>query len=337
MKAAVFKSAGEPLAIEDRPIPDPLPHQVLVQVHRCGICGSDLAMTAQGSPVTFASGCVPGHEYSGLVVACGKNVTDLRVGDAVSAFPVAGCGSCEACRAGDPYGCLGCRYLMGGFGEYAIAQSELCVRLPASLSLADGALVEPLACGAQAVRLGEVGPASRVLVLGVGPIGLASIWWSARAGCKQIVAAAPSNRRAELALAMGASAFVAMDESFSEALAEAFGGQAPDVVFEGAGKPGAIATALQCVGNRGTVVSSGMCLSPDTFEPGFAMMKQARLQFSMAYVAQDFRDSVGELDAGHVEPRAMVTRTIALDHLPATLEELREPGADCKVLVQPVP
>lgn len=334
MKAAVFNGAGEPLAIEDRPIPEPGPGQVLIAVRRCGICGSDLAMTAADSPVTFGAGCVPGHEYAGTVVALGKAVTNLSVGDVVSAFPVAGCGSCDACRAGDPYGCAGCTYLMGGFGEFALAPAALCVRLPKSLTLADGALVEPLACGAQAVRLAEVGPSSRILVLGVGPIGLATIWWAARAGCRQIVAAAPSRRRAELALAMGASAFVTLDDGFAQGLADALGGQVPDIVFEGAGRPGAIATALEHVGNRGTVVSSGMCLSPDSFVPGFAMMKQVRLQFSMAYLARDFRDSVAMLDAGHVEPRAMVTRTITLDRLPATIEALRSASDDCKVLVE---
>ncbi len=336
MKAAVFRSAGEALEIEDRPVPEPGPGQVLVAVHSCGICGSDLAMTASGSPATFAPGCVPGHEYSGKVVALGQGVTSLRIGDAVSAFPVAGCGTCEACRAGDPYGCSACAYLMGGFGEFAIAAADLCAPLPAGVSLDDAALVEPLACGAQAVRLGAVGPASRVLVMGLGPIGLAAIWWAARAGCRQIVAAAPSPRRSELAGTMGASAFIPMDDAFPQALADAFGGQAPDVVFEGAGKPGAIATALGCVGNRGTVVSSGMCFEHDSFVPGFAVMKQVRLQFSMGYLAQDFRDCVAALEAGHVEPRAMVTRSISLDRLPQTLEALREPGADCKVLVRPV-
>lgn len=334
MKAAVFRAPGEPLSTEELPIPVPQAGQVLIEVHRCGICSSDLAMTEKGGPVSFATGCVPGHEYAGKVVACGHGVTSLKCGDRVSAFPVTGCGACVTCRAGDPYGCASCAYLMGGFGEYALATADLCAKLPATLSLDDGALVEPLACGAQSIRMGGVGPGSRVLVLGAGPIGLAAIWWAARAGCRQIVCTAPSLRRADRALAMGASAFIQMGESFSEGLAEALGGQAPEVVIEGAGKPGAIATALDCVANRGIVVSSGMCLVPDTFRPGFAMMKQVRLQFSMAYLPQDFRDSIAAMDAGHVEPRAMVSRTIGLESLPQTLEALRQPGEDCKVLVQ---
>jgi (R,R)-butanediol dehydrogenase/meso-butanediol dehydrogenase/diacetyl reductase len=337
MQAAVFRKAGAPLAIEARSIPDPAPGQVLIAVHRCGICGSDLTMTAAGSPLNFAAGCVPGHEYAGKVVAVGRGVTCLKPGDAVSAFPVAGCGSCAHCRSGDPYGCSQCTYLMGGFAEFAVAAADLCVKLPKTLSLADGALVEPLACGAQAVDLGGVTPQSRVLVLGAGPIGLAAIWWAARAGCRQIVAAAPSRRRGALALEMGATAFLPLDADFAQSVTDAFGGLAPDVVFEGAGKPGALATALDCVGTRGTVVSSGMCLAADSLVPGFATMKQVRLQFSMAYRAQDFRAAVAALDAGHVEPRAMITRTVSLNELPQTLESLRNPGSDCKVLVQPSP
>lgn len=336
MKAAIFTGAGQALVLEQRPVPDPGPTQVLIAVHRCGICGSDLAMTASGSPVTFAAGCVPGHEYAGRVVARGKNVTSLNIGDAVSAFPVAGCGSCAACTAGDPYGCTNCSYLMGGFAEFALAEAALCAPLPASLSFADGALVEPLACGAQAVRLGGVNAASRVLVLGAGPVGLAAIWWAARAGCQQIVVAAPTRRRADLALSMGATSFLQLGADCTQGISEAFGGQAPDVVFESAGKPGAIASALDYVANRGTVVSSGMCFEHESFVPAYAVMKQLRLQFSMGYLAQDFRDSVAALDAGHVEPRSMVSRTIGLDELPKTLEALREPGTDCKVLVQPV-
>jgi (R,R)-butanediol dehydrogenase/meso-butanediol dehydrogenase/diacetyl reductase len=107
---------------------------------------------------------------------------------------MAGCGYCPACLSGDPIACTQCRYIMGGFGEYTIADADYAVRLPASLSLSDGALVEPLACGAQAARLAGVNAASRVLVIGVGAIGLGAIYWAHRAGCEQIVASGTSDR-----------------------------------------------------------------------------------------------------------------------------------------------
>ncbi|WP_068088744.1 alcohol dehydrogenase catalytic domain-containing protein [Novosphingobium rosa] len=332
MKAAVFHAAGQPLTIEERPMPEPGPGQILIQVRRCGICGSDLTMTDPASPLSFQPGCVPGHEFAGEVVAVGRDVAALRVGDRVSAFPIGACGHCPACLAGDPYGCAACSYMMGGFGEFALAQASLCVKLPGTLSFADGALVEPLACGAQAARMAGLGRTSRVLVLGAGPIGLAAIYWAQRAGCRSIVAAAPSLRRRELALEFGASQFLSSQNDLPQAAAQTLGG-APDVVFECAGKPGAIAQALECLANRGTVVSSGMCFAADSFVPGFAVMKQARLQFSMAYTLPDFRAAAHALDASHVAPRAMVSRTVPLSALPRTLEELRQPGNDCKVLV----
>ena len=335
MKAAVFHAPGKPLSIKDMAVPDPGPGQLLIKIHRCGICGSDLTMTDPASPVSFAPDCVPGHEFSGEVVAIGKGADGgFAPGDRVTAIPVAGCGVCEACDVHDPYGCANCSYLMGGFGEYALVDARLTVRLPQSLSFEDGALVEQLACGSQALRLSGIRSGSRVLVLGAGAIGLSAIYWARRAGCTSIVAAAPSRRRQSLAETMGATGFLSTGDDLAAEAAEALGG-APDVVFECAGKPGAISSALACVATRGTVVSSGMCFAHDNFVPGFATMKQVRLQFSMAYELEDFKTSVTALDAGHVEPRTMVTRSVSLMELPQVLEDLRRGGDDCKVMVKP--
>lgn len=334
MRSAIFTAAGSPLFIEDRPVPDPSTGQVVIKVGRCGICGSDLKMTDPSSPFHFAQGYTPGHEYAGEVVAIGADVTQVSPGDIVTAFPVGGCGTCPACLAGDPYACAQCSYLMGGFAEYCIAQAAFVTRLPADLSLADGALVEPLACGSQAVRLGGVTPGSRILVLGAGATGLAAIFWARRAGCGAIALSAPSRRRAELAMQMGATHFVEQGDDLPARVAATLGG-APDIVFECAGTAGLITQSIDCVKPRGTVVSSGMCFDGENFVAGSATIKQVRLQFSMAYVMEDFRHALDALDAGHVEPRAMISETIGLDALPAMLEALRTDRSRCKVLVSP--
>jgi (R,R)-butanediol dehydrogenase/meso-butanediol dehydrogenase/diacetyl reductase len=206
MRTAIFRGAGTPLSIETVPDPTPGPRQIVIKVGRCGICGSDLTFTDPHSPAHYEAGSALGHEYAGEVVALGREVTHLAIGDRVTAIPMAGCGYCPACLSGDPIACTQCRYIMGGFGEYTIADADYAVRLPASLSLSDGALVEPLACGAQAARLAGVNAASRVLVIGVGAIGLGAIYWAHRAGCEQIVASGTSDRRSSLARQMGAAA-----------------------------------------------------------------------------------------------------------------------------------
>ncbi len=335
MKRAIFNRPGERLAIEDRPVPDPGPGEVLIKVERCGICGSDLKMTDPAGPVHFAEGSAPGHEYAGTIAAIGKGVEGWKTGDRVTAFPVGGCGHCAACDALDPYGCNTCTYLMGGFSEYTVAQAALVNRLPANLTFEDGALVEPLACGAQSIRLAGVGPQSRVLVLGAGATGLAATFWAARNGCTSLAVAATSDRRKAIAETMGARHFLHAGSDLSDHAAEVLGG-APDVVIECVGSAGIIGTGVEIVAPRGTIVSSGMCFDPDTLPTGLATMKQVRIQFSMAYLMEDFRRAIAALDAGHLEPRAMVTETIALSALPNMLETLRSDKSRCRVMVSPV-
>ncbi len=334
MKRAIFHKPGQKLGIEDAPIPDPGPGEVLIKVDRCGICGSDVKMTDPASPFHFAVGACPGHEYAGTIAALGKGVEGWKLGERVTAFPVGGCGHCPACLALDPYGCNACAYLMGGFGEYTIAQASLVCPLPGNLTFEDGALVEPLACGAQSIRLAGVGTQSRVLVLGAGATGLAATFWAARNGCSNIAVAATSDRRKAIAETMGATHFLHAGDALGEEAAVALGG-APDVVIECVGSAGIVGTGVELVAPRGTVVSSGMCLEPDTLPTGTATMKQVKIQFSMAYQMEDFRRAIAALDAGHVEPRAMVSETIPLDALPDMLETLRTDKNRCRVMVTP--
>lgn len=334
MRSAIFRAPGTQLSIEQVPDPTPAPDQIVIKVGRCGICGSDLTFTDPHSPAHFALGSALGHEYAGEVVALGRNVTGLAMGDRVTAMPSAGCGSCAACLSGDPYGCASCRYIMGGFSEYTLADARYAAKLPEALSLDDGALVEPLACGSQAVRLAGVGRDSRVLVIGAGPIGLATIFWARQSGCERIVAAGRSDRRAELARAMGASAFVTQGPDFAGAVVEHLG-DAPDIVFECAGGVGLIAQAIDLVAPRGTLVAAGFCFEPQPIVTAGALNKQLRLQFSMAYVMEDFHRSIAALDAGALSPRAMLSGTIGLDELPGTFEALRQDKSRCKVMVDP--
>jgi len=334
MKCAVFKRAGEPLSIESVPDPTPGPGEIVIKVGRCGICGSDLKMTEAGSSVLYPAGSALGHEYAGEVAAFGRDVSGFRVGDRVTAMPTTGCGSCPACLAGEPIACGQCRHIMGGFGEYTLADARYVAKLPADLSLSDGALVEPLACGRHAVRLAGVSPAARVLVIGAGSVGLTVMYWARRFGCRHIVATARSERNAELARTMGASGFVRQGEALTDKVAEALGGS-PDIVFECAGAAGLIGQAVDCVRFGGTIVSAGLCFDPEPFVSGKALMKQARILFSLAYGMDDFRQALDTLDAGFVEPRAMLGESIALAALPRRLEELRYERSTYKVMVNP--
>src|SRR5579871_3501655 len=144
MRAAVFREVGRPLVIEELPKPEAGPGDMLIRVERSGICATEVAATADGTFPSFL-GRVLGHEYAGVVVATGADVTGFEIGDRITAHASRGCGGCEACRRGNIVLCAELGGYLGGYGEYTRAPARFSLKLPDNLSAADGALIEPLA------------------------------------------------------------------------------------------------------------------------------------------------------------------------------------------------
>ena len=333
MRGAVFKGAGRPMVVEVLPDPEPGPGEAVIKVGRCGVCGTDLHMTS-GQGISYPLDTVLGHEFAGEVISVGAGVSSLKVGDRVTAMPATGCGHCPACLAGYPLGCARMEGMIGGFGEYMRIVETSALKLPQSLSLADGALVEPLAVGLRGARLAGMAPGARILVLGAGSVGLAAVFWARQLGAGRIVAASPSARRRPLAEAMGADAFETLGEGEGERIVAALGGP-PDVVFEAAGAVGLLQKAIELVRPAGMIVSMGFCTAPDPVIPAAATWKQVTLKFSFAYDLAEFAHCADVLDRGHVEPRRMISETIGLAELPQTLEDMRAGAPKTKVQVDP--
>jgi len=336
MRAAVFKGIGKPLSVESLPDPTPGPGEFVLRVGRCGICGTDLHMTDGTAPMQYSVGGVPGHEFAGEVVAVGKDVTRLARGDFVTAMPFSGCGKCRWCLAGQPIFCAQMVRLDGGFSEFVLSRECVAVKLPRTLSLADGALIEPLAVGLHGVSLSAPPVGARVLIIGAGPIGLAALFWLKRQGAGAVVLTASSRRREALAREMGADHFVlpAAGQPLSAASMDALGDM-PDLVIEASGAPGMIAEAINCVRPRGTVSVLGFCVQADTFVPATAMFKEVKVQFAITYALEEFENVARVLDSGAVQARAMITDQVTLDELPAAFEALRQRTHQCKVMVNP--
>ncbi|CAB3739173.1 alcohol dehydrogenase catalytic domain-containing protein [Paraburkholderia rhynchosiae] len=337
MRAAYFRKVGLPLEVRSLADPSPASGEVVVKIHRCGICGSDLHMTDGHAPhFTLPENSTLGHEFAGEVVAVGKDVEKLKVGDPVTALPFSGCGRCATCLAGKPNFCAQFKGSAAGFAEYAVVAERVTTKLPNTLSMEDGALIEPMAVGLHGVALGRLRPGARVLVIGAGPVGLATIFWARRLGAGRIVATASSRRREALARHMGADAFVVPEagQDLAALAADALEGS-PDVVFECAGQKDLIAQAIHCVKPQGDVVVLGFCTVPDQFVPALAVWKEVRIQFAVTYSMQEFTHVANVFDAGHVEPRMMITGRVSLDALPDAFEALRNRSTQCKVMVNP--
>lgn len=334
MKAAVFKGPNRDQALKIETLKDPMPgpSDLLVKVGRCGICGTDLHMTS-GHGWDFPVGSVIGHEFAGEVVAVGRDVERYRVGDRVSGMAKAGCGACEACFRGLPLFCPnGVMTLGGGFGEYVCIPDRAATRLPATLSLADGALVEPLAIGMHGVAMANMRLGAKVLVIGAGSVGLATIFWARRLGAGRIVAASRSLARSPMALAMGADTFIQTGPDEVGDVIEALG-NSPEIVFECVGAVGLLEQSINHVAVFGQVVSLGFCTSPDAVVPATAAFKQVRISFPLSYSPEEFERVADIMLAGKVDPKMMITSEVSLDDLPATFEQLRSSNDQTKVHV----
>ena len=331
MRAAVVQNLNLPLSVETVPDPEPTDHEVVIRVGRCGICGSDLHMT-EDPMFGIKPGDVLGHEFAGEVMDCGRRVTGLKTGNLVSVIPLQSCGQCKSCLAGEFAWCAEMRLQGGGYGEYAVTAAAQCVPLPDSTSLADGAIIEPLAVALHGVRLSGFEAGDRVLVLGAGPIGLAVAFWARHLGAEAVVVQDINQHQEVRALSMGATGFVYDRDEPAAAGVRALGGLA-DIVFECVGIPGVIAQAIEQVRIKGTVVVLGLCTKPDTFVPFVALSKEVRLQTSAFFTQQEYHAALDVLSAGAVEPRQLVTDTIPLNQVPEVFESLRTRTHQCKVLI----
>ena len=331
MKAAVYPGGGKTLVLESLPDPEPGPDDVVIEVHRCGICGTDLHLTS-GHQWDFPVGTIAGHEYSGEIVEVGSNVTGYKKGDCITALPSTGCGHCEACYRGNLALCHNAPGVMGGFGEFIRVPTSVAIKLPGTLSLADGALIEPLAVGLHAVRMSRIQPGDRVLVLGAGAVALCVIYWARRLGAGRIVAASRSQRRAAMVRDMGADAFVQYGTSEIGEVVESLGGS-PSLVFECVGTTGFLTKGIQHAAAFGQVISLGFCTEPDPVVPAMAGFKGVSLQFPVGYSLKDFQYVAEVMDKGHADPKMLISSVVTLNDLPTAFERLRGPNNDTKVHV----
>ncbi len=177
MRAAVVQQFGEPLVIEDRPIPEPGPGQITVQMQASGLCHTDIHAAHGDWPVKPAPPFVPGHEGVGTVHALGAGVTSLRLGETV-AVPWLGyaCGECKHCLTGWETLCLqqqNTGYSVDGcYAEYFLADAAFAAKVPAGVNVFDAA---PLTCAGvttyKAVKVGNVRPTDLVAISGIGGLG----------------------------------------------------------------------------------------------------------------------------------------------------------------------
>ena len=224
--------------------------------------------------------------------------------------------------------------VFGGFGDSVAAPECATFKLPDSLSFADGALVEPMACGLHALRLAGIIRGRTILVLGSGSIALSTIFWARHLEAKRIVVSSRSGLRREMAMGLGADAFHSLQDDDPEALDRLLS-EPPDIAAECVGKPDSLQRAVERVRPGGTVLSMGMCTVPDRVVPALGDFKEIRLLFPLAYSVAEYVETMRVFDAGGINPALIVSEVIPLDALPPMLDAMRLGQSHLKVHVDP--
>lgn len=249
------------LALLERDVPAPDDHDVVIEVRACGICGSDLHL--QRSELAFVEAAFPlwlGHEYAGRVLALGRGVTTVRVGDAVTAEPSVGCGRCPECQAGHPNVCRQRRFEAGGFAPRVMVPESRVHRVPDGVSFLAGALMEPLACAVHGVlEVGCVRAGDTVVVVGPGPIGLVTALVAQAQGADVVLVGRASSRpRLDLARSLGIRHVVSTPDDAHVRVLDLSGGQGADTTFGCAGGGGALRLGSSLLRRRGRYVEMGL-------------------------------------------------------------------------------
>jgi threonine dehydrogenase-like Zn-dependent dehydrogenase len=336
MKAAVFKKTDE-MAVIDVPNPVAAAGEVVLKVHDCGICGSDLHAVQYG--IGMPPDSVMGHEFCGEIFSLGPGVDDYRLGDRVTSLPYMACGECVWCKRDDAMHCsqhrsLGLGQLPGAYAEFVVCCAASLLKLPANVTSRAGALVEPLSVGLHGVNHSTIEPGMGVVVMGAGPIGLSTLIWARAKGASAVVVSELAPGRTELAMKLGASAVVNPTESDPADAVKSITGRPPEIVFECIGVKSTLGAAINMVGRHGRVVVIGVCLESDSIFPLSCVMKEVQINFTLAYTRAEFQETIDAISNGAIDPTPMITDVIDVDQVPDMFVALKRPGARAKVMVE---
>jgi threonine dehydrogenase-like Zn-dependent dehydrogenase len=335
--------------------PEPGPDDVIIKLHRVGFCGSDLHFfeTDVDGYITYPGltrfPTILGHELAGDVVATGKNVTHVSVGEPVTIEDMVRCGYCYPCRINQPNHCenldeIGFS-LNGGFAEFVRVPARNCwsiaslrSRVSSDEALYDcGALIEPFTVVYNALvhAAGGVKPGAYAVIHGAGPIGLASVAMLRACGAAQIIVFEVSAERRALALTMGAdSAFDPRNGGTEDVVMSETGGLGADLQVEAAGAFEHTLVAMErSVALTGTILIIGRDSAHVSIYPEPLQVKRATLLFAKGNAGHGTYPHVLRLMAsGRIDPTPMITAKYPFAQIRAALDASRARGHG-KILV----
>ncbi|MDO8729929.1 MAG: zinc-binding dehydrogenase [Candidatus Omnitrophota bacterium] len=327
MKAAVLYGK-EDVRLEQKPVPEPGPGEVLVRIQAALTCGTDLKVFRNGGHAKMLK--VPalfGHEFGGLIEKTGPGITAWRPGQRVVAANSAPCRSCFTCRRGQPNLCEDLLFVNGAYAEFLLLPARIVkenlLEIPKNLSFQAAALTEPLACVLRGVQAVNPKKNETVLILGAGPVGLMFVQLAAKAGARVIVLGKGA-KRLEAALRSGAEMILdlaTLSDPASAIRKVTPQSKGPDIVIEAVGRPQAWEQAVSVVRPGGRILLFGGCPADTqvSFDTRRIHYDELSILSVFHHTPEAIRQSLALLADGSIRSDLLITRESPLDDLPAIL------------------
>lgn len=343
MLAERFYADTRTIRLEEVPIPEPGPGQVLIKVAYCGICQSDLSLI-QGHLPTPLDVVTQGHEASGTIEKVGPGVVGWTEGDRV--IPSAGrpCGRCRACRRGAFTDCYDLQLMAfaydGAWAQYTVAQAPGLTRIPDNVDLAHAALLADAVSTpfAAVVRTAQVHVGNAVGVWGVGGVGTHLVQIARLAGAVPVIAVDINDAALERATRLGADyTFRSDDPDLGTKIREATGGRMIDVAFDAVGIRQTVRQCIEYLDTDGKAVTVG--LSEQDIDAGPFLpfnVQRKRLLGHLGYKSQDIGMLAELLSYGRLDLSESISRVVPLSQVQEGIDALaRKEGNPIRILVQP--
>jgi len=342
MKAVRLVEIGQPLEMQEVPVPEPGPRDVLVRVEAAGICHSDVHYRAGVSPVAHLP-ITLGHEVAGVVEQVGALVTGCQPGDRVSAHYMATCGECHYCAMGHEQFCkrgemIG-KHRDGGYAEYILLPARSVVSLPDEISFAHGAVMMcSSATSFHALRKGRLQAGERVAIFGAGGLGMSAIQLARAMGALDVYAIDINADKLSLAEQYGA---IPIDAQAADPVSELFrltGGRGVDVSLELIGLPLTMHQAVRCLRPFGRAVLVGISTEPFEVNAYTEVLgKEAEIIGTSDHLLSEFPLLFEYARRGQLDLSRVVTQTIPLDAaaINARMDELETFGGHVRTVIVP--
>ena len=329
--AAVLYGARD-LRIEETPMPQLGPREVIVEVRSVGVCGSDVHYYEDGRTGDFRvdAPMIVGHEVAGVIVECGRDARRHHIGERVCLEPGIPCGACRECRSGRYNLCRDVRFFAtppvdGACARYVAIHEDFAFALPDELSDDAGALIEPLSCGLWACWKAGVSGGDEVLVTGAGPIGLIAAQVARALGATAITVTDVNDARLAAASALGATAVnVAKDEIAAS----------PDAFIECSGDPRALMDGIRSLRPAGRAVAVGMQRDLDATIPlNYLQTREIVLTGTFRY-ANTYPAAIALAASSRVDLESLITGYFDLEQTEAALRASREDASSIKSMIR---